>query len=163
MITIILQHQTPNYKSCDKSPSIPSGSQENDQHNAQQQAKSLMNCIQPASAGSGDGLNSSFLFGTYSTGIKQQQHQESLGGSDKCTTMASATTTNDKMTELSSKLPKNHLKERPTKEREREGGGGGKFSVLQKWLRGDDKAHSEKRSSPGRFEFLNITIVHTLL
>lgn len=146
---------------------MPSGSQENDQHNAQQQAKSLQNCTpsHPGSAGSGDGLNSSFLFGTYSTGIKHQQ-QDSQGGSDKCTTTATATTTADKTTEPSTKLPKNHLKERPTKEREREGGGGGgaggggggKFSVLQKWLRGDDKAHGEKRSSPGRFD-LRIFII----
>ncbi|XP_031781072.1 E3 ubiquitin-protein ligase MYCBP2 isoform X6 [Nasonia vitripennis] len=157
------QYQTPNHKGYDKSPSMPSGSQENDQHNAQQQARSLQNCIPPGSAGSGEGLNSSFLFGTYSTGIKQQQH-DSLGGSDKGTTTATAASTTDKTTEPSSKLPKNHLKERPTKEREREGGGGGggggKFSVLQKWLRGDDKAHGEKRSSPGRdfSEFVGVSV-----
>lgn len=49
------------------------------------------------------------------------------------------------------KFSKPHSKERVAKEREREGGGG-KFSVLQKWLRGDDKCHGEKRSSPGRYE-----------
>jgi hypothetical protein len=47
------------------------------------------------------------------------------------------------------KFSKSHSKERVAKEREREGGGG-KFSVLQKWLKGDDKCHGEKRSSPGR-------------
>lgn len=47
------------------------------------------------------------------------------------------------------KFSKPHSKERVAKEREREGGGG-KFSVLQKWLRGDDKCHGEKRS-PGRY------------
>lgn len=50
------------------------------------------------------------------------------------------------------KFSKPHSKERVAKEREREGGGG-KFSVLQKWLRGDDKCHGEKRSSPGRYLF----------
>lgn len=45
--------------------------------------------------------------------------------------------------EISPKYTKLHSKERVAKERERDGGG--KFSVLQKWLRGDDKA--DKRSS----------------
>lgn len=49
--------------------------------------------------------------------------------------------------EISPKFTKPHSKERVAKEREREGGGG-KFSALQKWLRGDDKG--DKRSSPGR-------------
>lgn len=54
-------------------------------------------------------------------------------------------------TDVSPKFSKPHSKERVAKEREREGGGGGgKFSVLQKWLRGDDKCHGEKKSSPGR-------------
>lgn len=52
-------------------------------------------------------------------------------------------------TDVSPKFSKPHFKERVVKEREREGGGG-KLSVLQKWLRGDDKCHGEKRSSPGR-------------
>ena len=51
--------------------------------------------------------------------------------------------------DVSPKFSKPHSKERVVKEREREGGGG-KLSVLQKWLRGDDKCHGEKRSSPGR-------------
>lgn len=65
-------------------------------------------------------------------------------------------------TDVSPKFSKPHSKERVVKEREREGGGGGggggggsgggggKFSVWQKWLRGDDKCHGEKKSSPGR-------------
>lgn len=51
------------------------------------------------------------------------------------------------------KFSKPHSKERVAKEREREGGGG-KFSVLQKWLRGDDKCHGEKKSSPGRYGYI---------
>lgn len=51
--------------------------------------------------------------------------------------------------DVSPKFSKPHSKERVVKEREREGGGG-KLSVLQKWLRGDDKCHGEKRSSPGK-------------
>lgn len=48
--------------------------------------------------------------------------------------------------DISPKFTKPHSKERVAKEREREGGG--KFSVLSKWLRCDDKG--ERRSSPGR-------------
>lgn len=55
------------------------------------------------------------------------------------------------------KFSKPHSKERVAKEREREGGGG-KFSVLQKWLRGDDKCHGEKRSSPGRYLYAYVVI-----
>ncbi|XP_066580931.1 E3 ubiquitin-protein ligase MYCBP2 [Prorops nasuta] len=56
------------------------------------------------------------------------------------------------------KLSKSRLKERSIKEKEKEGGG--KFSVLQKWLRGDDKSHVEKRSSPGRdfSEFFGVSV-----
>lgn len=66
-----------------------------------------------------------------------------------CTTGSEKNT--PEKTEVSPKFSKLHSKERVAKERDREGGGsGGKFSVLQKWLRGDDKCHGEKRNSPGR-------------
>lgn len=118
-------------------------------------------------------LNTSFLFGTYSSGKQQdqeqekqpqQQQQQSQGlqvltekGSTVATTTSSTCTT-EKM-EPSAKITKNHVKERSSRDREKEsvgsGAGGGsssgKFSVLQKWLRGDgDKSQGERRSSPGR-------------
>ncbi|XP_063987126.1 E3 ubiquitin-protein ligase MYCBP2 isoform X2 [Diachasmimorpha longicaudata] len=54
-----------------------------------------------------------------------------------------------------SKFIKTHYKEKISKERERDGGG--KLSVLQKWLRGDDK---EKKNSPGRdfSEFVGVSV-----
>lgn len=75
--------------------------------------------------------NDSFVFGSYAK-INERDNN-----------------VRDGRNELSPKITKNHLKEKPTKDRDRENGlAGGKFSVLQKWLRGDDKR--ERRSSAGR-------------
>ncbi|XP_076287336.1 MYC binding protein highwire isoform X6 [Lasioglossum baleicum] len=107
----------------------------------------------PSTAESGEGSNTNlFIFGSY--------NQHGSPGSDKPTL---------EKTDVSPKFSKPHSKERVVKEREREGGGGGggggKFSVLQKWLRGDDKCHGEKRSSPGSFgicrdfsEFVGVSV-----
>ncbi|XP_043286736.1 E3 ubiquitin-protein ligase MYCBP2 isoform X2 [Venturia canescens] len=108
--------------------STPSGSQEGFNFTAPNFA--------PGTAGSADSGNNTnpFVFGSYS--------QHGSPGSDK--------------NEVSPKFTKPHSKERVAKEREREGGG--KFSVLQKWLRGDDKG--EKKSSPGRdfSEFVGVSV-----
>lgn len=125
---------------------FPFGSQENEQPN-HKPSNSLHNCIgSVAPMPRGDKANNSFLFGTYNTAYNiKQQHQNEL------------LPINDKSVEPLVKLSKNHLKDRSPKEKEKEkdkeGGtvssAGGKFSVLQKWLRGDDKTN-EKKSSPGR-------------
>ncbi|XP_076245488.1 MYC binding protein highwire [Calliopsis andreniformis] len=102
----------------------------------------------PGTAESGEGSNTNpFIFGSY--------NQHDSPGSDRLIS--------DK-TDVSPKFSKPYSKERVVKEREREGGGG-KFSVLQKWLRGDDKCHGEKKSSPGSFgicrdfsEFVGVSV-----
>ncbi|XP_076623337.1 MYC binding protein highwire isoform X2 [Colletes latitarsis] len=97
----------------------------------------------PGTAESGEGSNTNpFIFGTCN------QHESP--GSDRFAM---------EKTDVSPKFSKPHSKERVAKEREREGGGG-KFSVLQKWLRGDDKCHGEKKSSPGRdfSEFVGVSV-----
>ncbi|EFN81009.1 Probable E3 ubiquitin-protein ligase MYCBP2 [Harpegnathos saltator] len=90
-----------------------------------------------------EGCNTNpFVFGSY--------NQHDSPGSERFT---------PEKTDGTAKFSKPHSKERVAKEREREGGGG-KFSVLQKWLRGDDKCHGEKRSSPGRdfSEFVGVSV-----
>ncbi|XP_011315230.1 E3 ubiquitin-protein ligase MYCBP2 isoform X2 [Fopius arisanus] len=67
-----------------------------------------------------------------------------FGSSSHQSSPASDKGTGDK-NQVSSKFLKSQCKDKNGKEREREGGG--KFSVLQKWLRGDDK---EKKNSSGR-------------
>ncbi|XP_035719406.1 E3 ubiquitin-protein ligase MYCBP2-like isoform X2 [Vespa mandarinia] len=96
----------------------------------------------PGTGESGENSNTNpFVFGSY--------NQHDSPGSERFTP--------DK-TDVSPKFSKAHSKERVVKEREREGGG--KFSVLQKWLRGDDKSHAEKRNSPGRdfSEFVGVSV-----
>ncbi|KAK0177727.1 hypothetical protein PV328_001747 [Microctonus aethiopoides] len=80
--------------------------------------------------------------------VFRSQSQQDSPGSDRFTPEKS---------EISPKFTKPHSKERVAKEREREGGGG-KFSALQKWLRGDDKG--DKRNSPGRdfSEFVGVSV-----
>ncbi|XP_023247966.1 E3 ubiquitin-protein ligase highwire [Copidosoma floridanum] len=126
----VAQKQVPNHKG----PEQPATSS----RAAGEQVNSLPNC---------DGPNSSFLFGAYggSNGVKQYQQAESQ--TDKL----------EKAIEPLAKPAKGPLKDRPSKEREP---GGGKFSVLQKWLRGDDKSNAEKKSSPGRdfSEFVGVSV-----
>ncbi|XP_043522651.1 E3 ubiquitin-protein ligase highwire-like [Frieseomelitta varia] len=104
--------------------------------------------LTPGTAESGEGSNTNpFVFGSY--------NQHDSPGSERFT---------PERADVSPKFSKPHSKERVVKEREREGGGG-KLSVLQKWLRGDDKCHGEKRSSPGSFgicrdfsEFVGVSV-----
>ncbi|XP_017881860.2 E3 ubiquitin-protein ligase MYCBP2-like isoform X6 [Ceratina calcarata] len=129
---------SPNHKGFDFS--MPSVSHEGFNFTAQN--------FTPGTAESGEGSNTNpFVFGSY--------NQHDSPGSDKLTS---------EKTEVSPKFSKPHSKERVAKEREREGGGG-KLSVLQKWLRGDDKCHGEKRNSPGSFgicrdfsEFVGVSV-----
>ncbi|XP_026670203.1 E3 ubiquitin-protein ligase MYCBP2-like isoform X5 [Ceratina calcarata] len=124
---------SPNHKGFDFS--MPSVSHEGFNFTAQN--------FTPGTAESGEGSNTNpFVFGSY--------NQHDSPGSDKLTS---------EKTEVSPKFSKPHSKERVAKEREREGGGG-KLSVLQKWLRGDDKCHGEKRNSPGRdfSEFVGVSV-----
>ncbi|XP_026302017.1 E3 ubiquitin-protein ligase MYCBP2 isoform X8 [Apis mellifera] len=105
--------------------------------------------LTPGTADCGEGSNTNpYVFGSYN------QH-DSPSGSDRFT---------PEKADVSPKFSKAYSKERVVKEREREGGGG-KLSVLQKWLRGDDKCHGEKRSSPGNFaicrdfsEFVGVSV-----
>ncbi|XP_032681446.1 E3 ubiquitin-protein ligase MYCBP2 isoform X15 [Odontomachus brunneus] len=97
----------------------------------------------PDATESVEGCNTNpFVFGSY--------NQHDSPGSERFT---------PEKADGTAKFSKPHSKERVAKEREREGGGG-KFSVLQKWLRGDDKCHGEKRSSPGRdfSEFVGVSV-----
>lgn len=120
--------------------SVASSSQENDALN---RLHSLPNHNSAKSMGSGDGPNSSFLFGAYGV----VKHQDSQASGDKQLSM-------DKTTEPSGRIGKSYLEKRLSKERE---SGGSKFSVLQKWLRGDDKkGDGEKKSSPGRLVWKDI-------
>ncbi|XP_058807986.1 E3 ubiquitin-protein ligase MYCBP2-like [Phymastichus coffea] len=137
--------QITNHKDDAQTPVVASSSQENDALN---RMHSLPNHTPPPpkSAGSGDGPNSSFLFGTYG-GLKQ----DSQASSDK-------QVSTDKTTEPSAKIGKSHLEKKSSKERE---SGSSKFSVLQKWLRGDDKkGDGEKKCSPGRdfSEFVGVSV-----
>lgn len=90
-----------------------------------------------------EGPNSSFLFGTYGG----QQDNKVVG------TVAIEKAIDQSLT----RTTKTQTKDKPVvKERE----GGGKFSVLQKWLRGDDKSNADKKSSPGRsLKFNNYFII----
>ncbi|XP_014476554.1 PREDICTED: E3 ubiquitin-protein ligase MYCBP2 isoform X6 [Dinoponera quadriceps] len=97
----------------------------------------------PDTTESVEGCNTNpFVFGSY--------NQHDSPGSERFT---------PEKNDGTAKFSKPHSKERVAKEREREGGGG-KFSVLQKWLRGDDKCHGEKRNSPGRdfSEFVGVSV-----
>ncbi|XP_076385847.1 MYC binding protein highwire isoform X12 [Megachile rotundata] len=125
--------ESPNHKGFDFF--VPSASNEGFNFTAQNYT--------PGTTEFGEGSNTNpFIFGSYS--------QHDSPGSDKFT---------PEKTDVSPKFTKPHSKERMVKEREREGGGG-KFSVLQKWLRGDDKCHGEKKSSPGRdfSEFVGVSV-----
>ncbi|XP_046604041.1 E3 ubiquitin-protein ligase MYCBP2 isoform X2 [Neodiprion virginianus] len=96
----------------------------------------------PGTGGSGEGNNiNPFVFGSY--------NQHDSPGSDRFT---------PEKNDASPKFSKPHTKERVARERDREGGG--KFSVLQKWLRGEDKHHGDKKGSPGKDipEFVGVSV-----
>ncbi|KAJ8666980.1 hypothetical protein QAD02_008642 [Eretmocerus hayati] len=105
----------------------------------------IANCISSSQAGSSssvESFNNSFLFGKYSSSSKQKSQTESQASSDRTSS------------EFSTKTTKAQPKDKPTKERESSASAGsnaiaatsGKFSALQKWLKGEEKPVFEKKS-----------------
>ncbi|KAL7297667.1 hypothetical protein TKK_0009333 [Trichogramma kaykai] len=158
-------NQTPskaiaNHRNHEAFASAASDGQENEQQNHKSE-NSFHNCVAsvaPMTSGrSVDVPNNSFLFGNYgaaataaaATKQPHQQQNDSLASHEKTPTDSSVN------------LSKNHLKDgKAFKEKESGPGAVGKLSVLQKWLRGEDKSHNEKKSSPGRdfSEFVGVSV-----
>ncbi|CAB0038014.1 unnamed protein product [Trichogramma brassicae] len=162
--TVTVQEYTPskaiaNHRNHEAFASAASEGQENEQQNHKSE-NSFHNCVAavaPMTSGrSVDVPNNSFLFGNYgaaaaaaATKQPQQQQNDSLASHEKTPTDSSVN------------LSKNHLKDgKAFKEKESGPGAVGKLSVLQKWLRGEDKSHNEKKSSPGRdfSEFVGVSV-----
>ncbi|XP_015122961.1 E3 ubiquitin-protein ligase MYCBP2 isoform X2 [Diachasma alloeum] len=104
-------------------------------------------------SGSNEGFN--FTCQNFGSGTGGQETNPFVFGSSSLQGSPASDKCGAEKNEVSSKFIKAHYKEKNVKERDRDGGS--KFSVLQKWLRGDDK---EKKNSPGRdfSEFVGVSV-----